>query len=96
MNVSWQKKIITSHFLVFFLSFFSVLSFAAPSTEGIQVYHKNIHLSEEHKQKLADDLNHYNNADDNMWELLRHEMNLPHYEDNPQVQEQITMGNMLY
>ena len=47
-----------------------------------------MHLSEEHKQKLADDIYRYHNADD-MWTLLRHEFVLPHYEEYPQVQEQI-------
>lgn len=47
-----------------------------------------MHLSEEHKQKLAADIYRYHNAD-NIWDELRHEFTLPHYEDNPQVQEQI-------
>lgn len=58
------------------------------NTEGIQVYQKNLHLSPEHKQRLAAAINQYHNAD-NMWDLLRHEFTLPHYEDNPRVQEQI-------
>ncbi len=61
---------------------------AFPSLEGIQVYQKNIHLSEERKQGLADDIDRYRNAD-NMWDVLRAEFTLPHYEDNPLVQEQI-------
>jgi len=63
-------------------------SFASPSLEGIQIYQKNLHLSEERKQKLADDIDRYHNAD-NLWDELRAEFSLPHYEDNPYVQDQI-------
>jgi membrane-bound lytic murein transglycosylase D len=56
--------------------------------EGIQVYQKNLHLSEERKQSLADDINRYHNAD-NMWDVIRSEFHLPHYEDNPLVQQQV-------
>src|SRR3990167_10171785 len=72
-------------------------SFAAPSVEGIQVYQRNLHLSPEHKQKLADDITRYSNAD-NLWDALREEFVLPHYEDNPAVQEKIQwfMNNQDY
>lgn len=61
---------------------------AAPNLEGIQVYQKNTHYSEERKQSLANDIDFYNNAD-NMWDVLRQEFSLPHYEETPQVQQQI-------
>lgn len=64
------------------------VSFASPNVEGIQIYQKNVHLSPEHKQKLADDITRYRNAD-NIWDVLREEFALPHYEDNPEVQEKI-------
>lgn len=67
---------------------FTHLCHAAPAPEGIQVYQKNMHLSAEHKQKLAADIYRYQNADD-MWDELRHDFILPHHEDNPAVQEQI-------
>ena len=72
-------------------------SFASPSSEGIQIYQKNLHLSPEHKQKLADDITRYRNAD-NLWDVLREEFALPHYEDNPMVQEKIEwyMNNQDY
>ncbi|EKD71942.1 MAG: hypothetical protein ACD_46C00053G0002 [uncultured bacterium] len=63
-------------------------SFASPSAEGIQIYQKNVHLSPEHKQKLADDITRYRNAD-NLWDVLRDEFSLSHYENNPLVQEKI-------
>jgi membrane-bound lytic murein transglycosylase D len=63
-------------------------SFTAPSTEGIQLYQKNVHLSPVHKQKLADDITRYRNAD-NLWDVLREEFTLPHYEETPAVQEKI-------
>ena len=69
----------------------------AQNGEGIQVYQKNIHLSAEHKQKLADDITRYQNAD-NLWDVLREEFTLPHYEDNPIVQAKIEwyMNNQDY
>src|SRR3982750_4445468 len=85
MIQSWYKLII-SLFLGTFCVVFHCM--ALPSLEGIQIYQKNIHLSEERKQILADDIDRYHNADD-MWEVLRTEFTLPHYEDNPLVQEQI-------
>lgn len=63
-------------------------SLAAPNIEGIQIYQKNPHLSEERKQSLEDAIDLYHNAD-NLWDVLRSEFSLPHYEDNPYVQEQI-------
>lgn len=64
------------------------VSYAAPNVEGIQVYQNNMHLSPEHKQKLADDISRYRNAD-NLWDVLREEFALPHYENNPAVQAKI-------
>jgi membrane-bound lytic murein transglycosylase D len=66
----------------------SEASFASPNIEGIQIYQKNVHLSPEHKQKLADDIVRYRSAD-NLWDVLRDEFTLPHYEDHPAVQEKI-------
>lgn len=63
-------------------------SFASPSAEGIQTYQKNVHLLPEHKQKLADDITRYRNAD-NLWDVLREDFTLPHYENTPAVQEKI-------
>lgn len=76
-------------FIILFFSFFiSSLTFAIPSSEGIQVYQKNIHLSPEHRQKLADDITRYRNAD-NIWDVLRDEFSLPHYEESYAVQAKI-------
>lgn len=77
--------------------FISNTLFASPSVEGIQVYQKNIHLSPEHKQKIAEDINRYRHAD-NLWDVLREEFTLAHYEDNPAVQEKIEwyMNNQDY
>lgn len=58
------------------------------SIEGIQVYNNNVHLSPEHKRKLADDISRYHNAD-NLWDVLRDEFSLQHYEYAPQVQAKI-------
>lgn len=61
------------------------IAFAA---DGMQTYQKNVHLSEEHKQRLADDIVRYRNAD-NLWDVLREEFSLSHYEDHPAVQAKI-------
>jgi membrane-bound lytic murein transglycosylase D len=74
--------LVLAGFLIF------TVSYALPQPEGIQVYQKNMHLSEAHKQKLAADIYRYYNAD-NIWDTLRHEFILPHYEYMPQVQQQI-------
>jgi membrane-bound lytic murein transglycosylase D len=67
--------------------FFST-TYAAPSPEGIQIYQKNLHISLEHKQKLADDISRYRHAD-NLWDVLREDFTLAHYESNPAVQDKI-------
>lgn len=71
-----------------FIAILYFLSQLSMALEGIQIYQKNIHLSEEHRQKLADDIDRYHNAD-NMWDVIRSEFSLPHYEKNYLVKEQI-------
>lgn len=61
---------------------------ASSNIEGIQVYQKETHLSDERKQTLADDIDRYRNAE-NVWDILRSEFSLPHNENNPAVQNQI-------
>jgi membrane-bound lytic murein transglycosylase D len=68
--------------------FFSGFSFALSSSDGIQIYQKNVHLSPEHKQKLADDITRYRNAE-NLWDVLREEFSLSHYEESYAVQAKI-------
>lgn len=58
------------------------------NSEGIQIYHESLHLSPIHRQNIAEDINRYYNAG-NLWDELRKEFILPHYEDNPIVQEKI-------
>lgn len=58
------------------------LPVAYGGTEGIQTYAPG------HKQKLADDISRYRNAD-NLWDVLRDQFTLQHYEYNPAVQEKI-------
>jgi membrane-bound lytic murein transglycosylase D len=71
--------------------------FALPSNEGIQVYQKNMHLSAEHKQKLAEDISNYHHAE-NLWDVLREEFSLSHHEDSYAVQAKIQwyMNNQDY
>jgi hypothetical protein len=53
------------------------VAIASPlNIEGIQVYQKNMHLFEEHKQSLADDISRYQNAD-NMWDVIRSDASIP-------------------
>ena len=78
------RIVVTSLVCVFLTS----IAYAQPSPEGIQTYQKNVHLSPEHKQKLADDIDRYRNAD-NLWDVLRDEFTLPHYENYPAVQDKI-------
>ncbi len=88
MKYSWRK--FTFNFILSSLFIFILKStcWAVPNIEGIQHYQKSLRSSPEHKQRLAADIYRYNNAD-NIWDTLRREFTLPHYEDNPRVQEQI-------
>ncbi|OGT38811.1 MAG: hypothetical protein A3F12_04670 [Gammaproteobacteria bacterium RIFCSPHIGHO2_12_FULL_38_14] len=89
----WIMRLIT---LVTISALIGGASFASPSAEGIQTFQKPI-LTSERKQKLADDITRYRQAD-NLWDVLREEFALPHYEDNPAVQERIEwfMNNQDY
>lgn len=83
------KKIIDILLISFFYLVTHIACFAASSNiEGIQIYQKNLNLTEEHKKKLADAIVRYHNAD-NMWDVIRSEFILSHYEKNPKVQNQI-------
>jgi membrane-bound lytic murein transglycosylase D len=89
MTEFWRKCKLRNIFLGFCCAILHGIVIASPlNIEGIQVYQKNLHLSEERKQSLADDIDRYHNAD-NMWDVIRSEFTLPHYEDNPLVQQQI-------
>ncbi len=77
--------------------FINAIAWATPNVEGIQVYQQSVHLSPEHKQKLADDITRYRTAD-NLWDVLRDEFALPHYENTQAVQAKIDwfMNNQDY
>lgn len=94
---SWSKLLIKFFVLTFSWILMGAPSFASQNTEGIQVYQKNVHLSPEHKQKLADDIIRYRNAD-NLWDVLREEFSLSHYEQSYAVQVKIEwlMNNQDY
>lgn len=79
------KKVLAG-FFCFMLS--SILFAASNNGEGIQVYQKNLHLSPERKQNLANDIDRYHNAD-NIWDMLRKQFSLPHYENSPIVQAKV-------
>lgn len=87
----WYKQIINALLIgVGCVFIHSASIYASASTEGIQVYQKNLNSSPERKQSLSNDIDRYHNAD-NLWDVLRSEFTLPHYEDNPEVQRQIQL-----
>jgi membrane-bound lytic murein transglycosylase D len=88
MKYFWNKLLLRRVAVGIFYLSLSSASIASPNLEGIQVYQKNLHESPERKQSLAADIDRYNNAE-NIWDTLREEFTLPHYEDNARVQEQI-------
>jgi membrane-bound lytic murein transglycosylase D len=77
-----------SHWYILLLCLVTTVAAATSGSEGIQLYQKNVHLSAEYKQRLAEDITRYRNAD-NLWDALREEFTLPHYEDHPAVQAKI-------
>lgn len=93
----WYKLLVNLTILVAGGILITVLSFAAPNTEGIQVYQKSMALSPEHKQNLAEAISRYRNAD-NLWDVLREEFTLTHYENTPAVEAKIEwfMNNQDY
>ncbi|HSW93838.1 MAG TPA: transglycosylase SLT domain-containing protein [Gammaproteobacteria bacterium] len=96
MTLAWRKLLLNrmvkkglTGFFCFFCFLPGGVSFAATNNgEGIQVYQKNLHLSPERKQNLANDINRYHTAD-NIWDRLRRQFSLPHYENNPIVEAKI-------
>jgi len=84
----WRKLFIQLIYVCITYMGIGAAAFASMNGEGIQVYQKNMHLSPEHKQKLADDISRYRNAD-NIWDILREEFSLEHYDNNPAVQQKI-------
>jgi membrane-bound lytic murein transglycosylase D len=81
------KYIFKNFVLVICVSLFSLTALAAPEIEGIQVYQKDQPF--EQKQMIADQIDRYHSAD-NIWDQLRQEFSLEHYEDDPRVQDQIS------
>lgn len=61
-------------------------AFAASGNDGIITYRKK--LMPEHKLQLASDIKRYHDAD-NLWDVLREEFSLQHYENNPVVRDKI-------
>lgn len=82
------KRIFIKLFLASSLLITTATSFSATTPEGIKQYQHNVHIDPEHKKKLDADISRYRNAD-NLWDVLRDEFSLSHYENNPAVQEKI-------
>jgi len=91
----WHAQFIAFIVITFFYP--AKICFATYNLDGIQVYQKNMQLSIEHKLRLENDISRYRNAD-NLWDVLREEFSLAHYEDHPAVQEKIDwyMNNQDY
>lgn len=75
-----SKKYFISLILILALSICKSFASTNSTSEGIQIYQS--------KDKIENALDAYENAD-NFWDVLREEFSLPHYEDNPLVQEKI-------
>ena len=61
--LSWNKSIIRNALFGLSGLLLSSMLFAAANIEGIQVYSQDVDFSFERKQRIADDLDRYNNAD---------------------------------
>jgi len=79
-----MKKLIT----LLCLTFCFIQAHAISSTEGMQTFSKNFHLSPDKQIKLANDIKRFHAASD-VWNDLRDEFTLYHYEKHPKVQAQI-------
>lgn len=95
------KRSAANYFKILILIFCCIITCgftpSSQSVEGIQEYQNNVHLSPAHKQKLAEDITRYRNAD-NLWDVLRDEFSLSHYEESYAVQTKIEwyMNNQDY
>jgi membrane-bound lytic murein transglycosylase D len=82
------KKVISGFFAL--AAGMTILVGVAPAnpSDGLRTYQNAPALTEEHKQNIAEDISRFKQAD-NLWDVLRDEFSLPHYENNPLVQEKI-------
>ncbi len=77
--LSWIKHALCWACVLLSSALVNNASFASYNPEGIQVYPK---------EKLAGSMIHYQSTD-NLWDLLRSEFSLAHYDNNPIVQDNI-------
>jgi len=80
------KKLITCTLICLYV--YSGACIANAEVEGIHVFKKNFHLDKKTTRQLIEHISNYQSAD-NIWSALKSEFSLPHYEDNPKVQEQV-------
>ena len=94
-KLRWVSQLLIA-LIVIQISFFSRHCLAIQMNEGIQIYHSTP-LSIATKTEIARNITRYHHAE-NIWDILREEFSLPHYEDNYLVQEKITwfMNNQDY
>lgn len=60
----------------------------ASTSDGLRIYQNAQKLTDEHKEAIAKDIERYRSAE-NLWDQLRDEFSLPHYENNPLVKDKI-------
>lgn len=88
MILNFSKSFL--YLIVFsFVSVVVNLCFAATQIEGIRTFSKNLNLSQAVQKKLEEDLAKYHEAD-NLWDVLREEFTLSHYENHPAIQAKIS------
>ncbi len=86
-NLSLTKYVLRWAVVLLSCIIINSASYASLSLEGIQVYSPgSTHPGK--KNRPADDMIRYQSAD-NLWDILRYEFSLPHYENHPSVQDNI-------
>ena len=84
----WLVKVACTTILTSSVAITCNTASATVNTAGMRVYQNAPRLTEEHRQTLAEDINRFKEADD-LWDVLRDEFSIPHYENNALVQEKI-------
>lgn len=87
IRLSWIKHILSWTCVAISCAMINSVSYASLTLEGIQVYSPGT-IPAEKQKRVAADMNRYQNAD-NLWDILRPEFSLPHYENYPAVQDNI-------
>jgi len=87
MVFSWIKHSLSLACVALSCVIINSASYASLNLEGIEIYPHHSSTSNK-KGQIGDDLIRYQNAN-NLWDILRAEFSLPHYEKHPAVQNGI-------